>query len=386
MNVDHETPDETGKSPTIVMRESEPAKSAGTEVEAQLQAWQERCATVEAALAAANDVLQRELPGWQHRCASTEEALTELTRRLDEEIPQWRDRCASSEEALAEANRRLSEEIPQWRQRCELAEGALAALEESRKGRSVSFVDTPAFLAFASQFTPAKAIGVAKVRVGAASDGGYVMLDDVVNPSVALSLGVGDNTSWDHRMADFGVLVHQYDHTVPPPPNQPSRIVFHPKQIVDAPDGLGATLEEALLAVTSGDPDIRAILKIDIEGSEWPVLDATPDAVLQRFDQIVCEYHDFGRAVDSDWFRRAARVIRKLGLHFQVIHIHANNNGAMAVVGGVSFPSILEVTYANRSRYTFQPETMIFPTALDRPNNPAYFDFWLGSFSFEKLT
>lgn len=323
----------------------------------ELQAWQERCAIVESALAAANDVLQRELPAWQERCAVTEGALDAANRRLDEELARWRERC-------------------------ELAEAALASLHDSRKGRPVSFTDTAAFLLFASRFSPARAVGYAKRRLGAETDGGYVMIDDIADQSMALSLGVGNETSWDLQMAELGVTIHQYDHTVSQPYGQPTNIVFHPKQIVDIADGSGTTLDDALAVLQRSVSGSSAILKIDIEGSEWSVLDNTPNFTLQRFDQIICEYHDFDRAVDPQWFERAFRVATKLDSLFQTVHVHGNNGEPIVVVGGVPFPSVLEVTYANRSRYKFEPTDEIFPTALDRPNHPGRPDLWLGSFSF----
>ena len=353
-----------------------------SDVRAELKAWQDRCALVEAALAAANDVLHRELPGWQERCAVVEASLAAVTARMERELPEWQHRCAVTEQALADATRRLSEEIPLWRDRCELAENALASLDASRKGRSVSHTDAAAFLVFASKFSPAEAVGMTKTRVGAMADGGYVMLDDFVEPPIALSLGIGDETSWDRRMAELGAIVHQYDHTVPSPEGQPSNIQFHQKRIVDVADGTGVTVEEALFALDTGDLGRTAILKIDIEGSEWTVLDAVPDAVLQRFDQIVCEYHDLGSAADVAWFERASRVMTKLSRHFQVVHVHGNNAEPIVVVGGVPFPSVIEVTHASRKRYRFRPSDEHFPTKFDQPNHPERPDLWLGSFSF----
>ena len=352
----------------------------------ELQAWQDRCAVVEAALAAANEVLHRELPGWQERCAAMEAALGAANAELQRELPKWERRCAVTEGALAAANDRLADEIPRWRDRCELAEAALASLYESRKGQFVFFTDTDAFLRFASNFTPERAIGLSKRRIGTATDGGYIMLDSVASPSLALSFGVGDNTSWDCQMADLGATVHQYDPTVQAPLGQPSRVVFHPKRIVDVADGSGVTLEEALSVLEGSDIELPAVLKIDIEGNEWAVLDSVPDSVLQRFDQIICEYHDFGEAVDPDWFERACRVAAKLNHFFQVVHVHGNNGEPVVVIGGVPFPSVLEVTHVNRSRYGFQPTDERFPTRLDCPNHPGRPDLWLGSFSFEPGT
>ena len=347
-----------------------------------LQAWQDRCALVEGALAAANEVLQRELPSWQERCATAEASLAAANAQLQRELPEWERRCAVTEAALAAANERLADEIPRWRDRCELAEDALMSVRNLAERSFSSPITTDAFLAFASTFSPAQAVGFSKRRIGAETDGGYVMLDDMSRPCIVLSLGVGHDTSWDCKMADLEAVVHQYDHTVQPPAGQPPSIVFHSKRIVDVADGSGVTLAEALSTLDDGDTSRPAVLKLDIEGSEWSVLDAAPSRVLGRFDQIICEYHDLGEAVEPAWFERACRVVDKIQQQFQTVHVHGNNNGQIIGVGGVSFPSVLEVTYANRARYSFQPTTERFPTGLDRPNNNKRPDLWLGSFSF----
>jgi hypothetical protein len=63
-----------------------------------------------------------------------------------------------------------------------------------------------------------KALGVSKVRIGDSSDGGYVCLDDLTGLAAAFSFGISDNASWDCGIADRGLIVHQFDHTVDEPP------------------------------------------------------------------------------------------------------------------------------------------------------------------------
>src|SRR5262249_52799609 len=49
------------------------------------------------------------------------------------------------------------------------------------------------------------------------------------------------------------------------------------------------TLPEQL--ARNGDADTRLIVKMDVEGSEWGSLMATPDSTLERIDQLVIELH-----------------------------------------------------------------------------------------------
>jgi hypothetical protein len=70
---------------------------------------------------------------------------------------------------------------------------------------------------------PHKAAGFSKIRVGRQNDGGYVMLDDFSGISAAYSLGISDDVSWDLQMADHGMTIYMYDHTIPALPASHSR-------------------------------------------------------------------------------------------------------------------------------------------------------------------
>jgi len=126
----------------------------------------------------------------------------------------------------------------------------------------------------------------------------------------------------------------------------------------------------------------RAILKIDIEGHEWPVFGTAPDAVLERFSQIVGEFHSFERLLNPAWHDGASLALKKLKSAFEVVHVHGNNNQSFANVANVILPSLLEVTFANRKFYRFEESNEVFPTELDQPNIPSQPDLFLGCFKF----
>lgn len=261
--------------------------------------------------------------------------------------------------------------------------------------------------ALGTLFMPQSARGVAKRRFGARHDGGYVMLDAVREAGAVLSLGIGGDVSWDLAIAAEGLVVHQFDHTVEGPPLAHPSFCFHRKRVTGSPARGAVTLGEALVLLrqecggaeppASGESDrarsdekqagdahrgTDAILKIDIEGAEWDVFDAATPDVLDGFAQIVCEFHGFDQAQDGAWYARARRVAEKLAAQFAVVHVHGNNFSPMLDWGGFGMPSVLEVTYAHRGRFTVEPTRENLPALLDFPNQQYQADHWLGRFDF----
>ena len=222
-----------------------------------------------------------------------------------------------------------------------------------------------------------------KVRLGRDSDGGYVMLDDFEAVGTALSFGIGADASWDVALADRGIRVLQFDDTIEVSPSAHRRLSFFRKRIVpSAPDGAGSTtLAQALDEHVPPDDD-RLILKIDIEGGEWDVLDALAGSVIDRFHQIVCEFHDFHRILEADWRDRAHRVLTKLNDRHAVVHIHGNNFRPMISIGDMLVPDVIELTYVRSRGYALTDTTADFPGPLDNPNDPGRLDYYLGSFDF----
>ena len=225
---------------------------------------------------------------------------------------------------------------------------------------------------------PVAALGMTKCRVGHAGDGGYVMLNDLSRVDFALSLGVGAEMTWDIEMADRGITVHQFDYTIDQPPATHEQIRFHRSKIASVASGTDHSLQSAQ---SLGDHQ-PCIVKMDIEGDEWAVLDAASDGDFDQVTQMVCEFHDFDRVTDTGWFDRAERVLRRLEQRFCVVHVHGNNYGTYLTRGNIAFPEILEVTFANRRSYEFGPCTEAFPTELDAPNRADRPDIILGGFRF----
>ncbi len=229
---------------------------------------------------------------------------------------------------------------------------------------------------------PKAAVGYAKIRLGNVGDGGYVSLDDFRSGDIALSLGINDDISWDLDTADRGLTIYQFDHTVDDPAPHDPRMIFHKKMIGTHNDWGTQRLADLVHAHDKREARPNLVLKIDIESSEWPVWDDMTKEELGRFSQILCEIHSLNDLGNLESRRRIHRCLQKLHRNYAVIHVHGNVCGGITNIGNVIFPSVLEVSFANRSCYDFVATDELFPTSLDASCDANAPDMFLGAFRF----
>lgn len=231
--------------------------------------------------------------------------------------------------------------------------------------------------------SPMDVVGGTLVRKGCQNDGGYIMLDSGLRGAVAYSLGIAGDVSWDLEMADLGCQIYQYDHTIEALPV--SHPAFHWFRIgiaaQDSADGVMCTLDTLIQRNGhAGRNDL--VLKMDIEGAEWDLFEAMPDSTLRQFSQIVMEMHHFagagGHPSGPLFYKKFEAILRKLDATHQVVHVHANNNGGLGIIGGAIIYDLLELTYVRRSDHQFEECRRVFPTPIDMPNVTSAPDYYLG--------
>lgn len=226
------------------------------------------------------------------------------------------------------------------------------------------------------------------VRIGGPNDGGYVVLDSLWPPIVtaAYSFGVGGDVSWDRAIAERGVNVFLYDHTVPPPTQLPARCRFTRMGITGTRrDARLRTLSEYLAANGHDGRDDLA-LKIDVEGAEWDVLQDVSPETLDRFHQIVIEFHDLAGVLDPGKHEARIHSLAKIETTHQPVHVHANCTHLPIWIGDLVLPQVLEVTYVRRRDVSgrIQGPAGPFPAAIDQPNLSGWPDVYLGWFGGER--
>jgi hypothetical protein len=225
--------------------------------------------------------------------------------------------------------------------------------------------------------------GQEKIRLGRQNDGGYVVIDDFRDIDAAYSIGVNDDVSWDADIADRGIKIFQYDHTIDAAPPLAGAL-WRRIGLGDVTDPSANLRSLPDMLAENGHAGSRdLILKCDIEGAELWAFSKLPDGFFSRFRQIVIEMHCFEALNRTDFRDRIGDAVARLTECHNVVHVHANNGAPLSVIGGVPVPNVFELTLLRKDGNRFRPSTASFPTAIDQPCNRDRAEYYLGRFTFD---
>jgi hypothetical protein len=218
------------------------------------------------------------------------------------------------------------------------------------------------------------------IRVGPNYDGGYVLYKDISNINKVISIGIAEDTSFeeDFNLQNENVEFFLFDHTEVPKRKLPKNFRFFSLGL--GHENKGPYVDLDFIVKSHLKYDDRAILKIDIEGSEYEALKDIDDALLSVFDQILIEIHDI--CEDNLASRSFKKLLTKLKINHHLVHIHGNNNDGYNLIKGACIPNTLELTYVSK-KFDLKEivGSAIFPRVMDYPNTRGD-DLLIGSFRF----
>ena len=215
------------------------------------------------------------------------------------------------------------------------------------------------------------------LRFGSDFDGGYYLLGNIANSDSVISLGIGNNVTFEKDLSNIVESQMLYDHTIQELPEKITNATFF-KIGISSTDSQGFyTLKQCIELFP---PNKNLILKIDVEGDEWEVFANSSIEDLMRFKQIAVEFHNLHNIDDSVFFDKVKSALENLRRNHVVISVHANNWSPFEIVTKVPFPDVIEVTYLrkdllNTNRFA-QKDFRPFNNP-NNPNNPNNFDIQL---------
>jgi hypothetical protein len=179
-------------------------------------------------------------------------------------------------------------------------------------------------------------------RYGSVGDGGYVLPINAVDKSKFLiSGGIENNNDFEVNLARLGITGIQIDNSIDKPPILHKNLSF-----VRATLGNSHEVDIDGLIARFG-TRANGILKLDIEGAEYSVLNSLKD--LDKFNAITVEFHNLYKISEDNFWNIFKSILVKLRKYHGVVFIAPNNCCGYTILGGFPIPNVMEITFAKKS-------------------------------------
>ena len=197
-----------------------------------------------------------------------------------------------------------------------------------------------------------------KTRLGKDNDGGYIIAD-VPNAhyTTLLAGGIqGDISFEEYFMVKYpSAQVFAFDGTISQLPKENAKIHFIKKNIGSENNEETTNIHDII------DMNESIFVKMDIEGGEIPWIKSLHDEQINKFEQIVMEFH-------YPFSNNEVDIFNKLNKNHYLIHFHGNNCCGVRIHGGVKIPNIFECTYLHKKYFVPELNKEPIPGPLDMKN------------------
>ena len=199
-----------------------------------------------------------------------------------------------------------------------------------------------------------------KQRLGKDYDGGYIICDiPDINYNLLLSCGISDDISFEEEFCNKFKFCpcYAYDGTIQDISINSNNITFFKKNINNFNDNNNTNLHEVIEKYDN------IFLKMDIEGWEIPWIETLNEKQINKFSQIVIEFH-------FPFSGKEILAFNKLNKNHILIHFHPNNCCGVRLHKGIEIPNVFECTYIHKNYYnmTSNLNTISIPSKLDMRN------------------
>lgn len=190
-----------------------------------------------------------------------------------------------------------------------------------------------------------------KFRLGEKGDGGYVIGDIDNIYDCYISAGISNEESFTRDFLNkYNIDIFNsfaFDGTIETYPyHYTKNISFIKKNINNFNDDNNTNLHSLINKYNN------IFLKMDIEGGEIPWLLSLNDELLNKFKQIVIEFHGTNDDTWNATLNDKITCFEKLANTHYLIHAHGNNNGNTQN----NIPDVIELTYIHKSLFDLTPK------------------------------
>tara|TARA_B110001450_G_scaffold256066_2_gene285329 strand:- start:295 stop:1089 length:795 start_codon:yes stop_codon:yes gene_type:complete len=213
-------------------------------------------------------------------------------------------------------------------------------------------------------------------RIGDKNDGGYLIPDIINEIKYCVSGGVGHTNEFEFQLEKLNIKSFLADYSVDAPKDL-NNFDFKKKFLASFDNPEKININSWIKSFGDKCNLEQSILKLDIEKSEYEVINTINEEVLKKFKILIIEFHGIEMIGEEGFYQNLSAVKNKILKYFLTVHIHPNNCCGMHNVRKFKVPSVLEVTYLNKSLAKKSNELCILPHELDAKNKIKYKDIFL---------
>lgn len=223
-----------------------------------------------------------------------------------------------------------------------------------------------------------------KIRIGKDSDGGYLIAElSNNNYDFIIGAGVGNDIGFEKALVDkYNINAIVFDGTE----TSGYKLTENEKYIKYVEKNIGINnIEKDTNKNITGTTNLfeylnkneNIFLKMDIEGAEWQYFNFLSKENLNKFKQIVMEFH-FPRT------EKHFEILNKISETHYLIHYHANNNNQITYnIDNKIIPAVFECTYIRKDCCDkLEFNKIPLPTMLDKSNVKHKPEYYLNYFPF----
>ena len=199
-----------------------------------------------------------------------------------------------------------------------------------------------------------------KIRLGKDYDGGYVISEiPDIHYSTLLAGGIAGDITFEEEFLNKYPLtkVFAFDGTIKKLPKENANVTFTKKNIGCENNNQVTNLHDII------NVNEFNFVKMDIEGGEIPWIKSLSDEQMNKFEQIVMEFH-------FPFSEKEVDAFEKINKNHYLIHFHGNNCCGVIKHHGVLIPNVFECTYLHKKYFKETPELNkeLIPSKLDIKN------------------
>lgn len=207
------------------------------------------------------------------------------------------------------------------------------------------------------------------IRIGSINDGGYIVPNVLEDIKYCYSAGIGFNYDFEYELTKKGIKCFMADYSI-------SEIEKNSNLIFDK-IFISGNSEEKYLSIEDWikkkevDPSVGSILKIDVEGDEYKILNSVNKDFFLKFKIIIIEFHNLHYLFNEKFFFSFQDIIEKIINNFYCVHVHPNNDvDFIKKKENIIIPPVMEFTFINKKNLKTNNQKLFFPNKLDSDNNP----------------